>query len=164
MVKKYAIDSNIFISASRLYYPFDVAPAFWSQLVVRGSNRLVIIDRIKDEILKNEDQLSEWLKQNSGAFLSSSSGNLDVVENYSRIISSVAKNPQYKEFARVEFANAADSWLCAQAIAYSYIIVTEEKYEPHATNKIKIPNICKEFGIPYINRLQLIRELGIKFE
>lgn len=164
MDKQYAIDADVFISASRLYYPFDIAPAFWRQLVEKGSNKIVLIDKIKDEILRNEDQLSEWLQENSSSFLIRTSMDPKVIESYRRIISFVSESSHYRQIAKFEFAEAADSWLCAHASAYSYVIVTEERYEPNSRKRVKIPNVCKEFAIDYINRIQFIRELGIKFE
>ena len=32
MAEKYLLDSNIFITPHRLYYPFDFAEGFWNQL------------------------------------------------------------------------------------------------------------------------------------
>jgi len=32
MEVKYIIDANIFITAHRQIYPFDIAPGFWEQL------------------------------------------------------------------------------------------------------------------------------------
>ena len=32
MAEKYLLDSNIFITPHRLYYPFDFAQGFWDQL------------------------------------------------------------------------------------------------------------------------------------
>ena len=32
MIDKYLLDSNVFITPHRLYYPFDFAPGFWDQL------------------------------------------------------------------------------------------------------------------------------------
>ncbi len=55
MGRKYAIDANIFISASRLYYPFDVAPAFWKQLLEKGADKVILIDRICDEIFRGAE-------------------------------------------------------------------------------------------------------------
>ena len=44
------------------------------------------------------------------------------------------------------------------------IIVTEEKYEPNVKKRVKIPNVCREFGIDYIGLLEFMRELGIRFD
>ena len=84
--------------------------------------------------------------------------------NYSTIINFVQSNEQYKESAKVEFASIADSWLCAHALTYGYIVVTQEKYNPNIKNRVKIPNICEEFNITYIDLLQFMREIGIRFD
>ena len=163
MDKMYAIDANILITANRRIYPFDIAPAFWRQLIAKGSDRLILVDRVRDEILRNEDQLAKWLKENANLMSLRLSADLNVVQSYRRIINSVVENPQYKEAAKTEFAGVADSWLCAHALTYSYTVVTEEIHEPGSKRKVKIPNVCKEFSIEYINTIQFIRELGIKF-
>ena len=62
MNKKYALDANILISCNRSYYPFDIAPSFWNQLKEKGRNKVVLIDKIRDEIYENEDELSNWLE------------------------------------------------------------------------------------------------------
>ncbi len=164
MGRKYAIDANILISASRQYYPFDVAPACWTQLLEKGSNKVVLVDGIRDEILKNEDQLSKWLRENMHQFCLRSSQDPLVIVSYRKIISAVNRNSRYKEAAKREFGSVADSWVCAHALAHSHTVVTEEIYEPNRRSRVKIPDVCVEFGIDYIDRLRFIREIGIKFE
>jgi len=79
------------------------------------------------------------------------------------MISSIKSNSQYFESAKSEFASVADSWLCAHAMTYDYVIVTEETYEAFSRKKVKIPNVCREFDIKFINLLQFMREIGIRF-
>ncbi|HHY09058.1 MAG TPA: DUF4411 family protein [Firmicutes bacterium] len=164
MGRKYAIDANIFISASRLYYPFDVAPAFWKQLLEKGADKVILIDRICDEIFRGGDQLSQWLRENRHEFCLRSSQDPVVIASYREIISNVSQNLRYTEAARRQFATVADSWVCAHSLAWSYTVVTEEIHEPARQNRIKIPDVCVEFGIDYIDRLQFIRQIGIVFE
>ncbi len=164
MNDKYALDANILISSSRLFYPFDVAPAFWRQLAEKAPNRIILVDRIKDEILRNEDVLTNWLRKNMDLFVNRASSDMNVIDSYRRIISYVNGNLRYKESAKSSFAESADSWLCAHALAYFYVVVTEEIYEPNIRKEIKIPNVCREFNIRCINRLQFIRKMGIRFE
>ena len=71
-------------------------------------------------------------------------------------------NKQYYESAKVDFANTADSWLCAYALTYNYIVVTQEVYSPNIKNRIKIPNICEEFNIRYIDLFQFLKCIGIR--
>lgn len=84
-------------------------------------------------------------------------------ESYSKIITSIKANNQYKESAKADFAGSVDSWLCAHALVYSYVIATQEVYEPKVKKIVKIPNVFVEFDIPQIKLLQFVRELGIRF-
>jgi hypothetical protein len=165
MDRKYALDANILISCNRRNYPFDIAPSFWIQLSEKGSDRIILIDKIQEEIYRSEDELTKWLKgvQASNPFFVATSKDIEIIYNYSKIISSVKSNNQYFESAKSEFASVGDSWLCAHAMTYDYVIVTEETFEASIRKKIKIPNVCKEFDIKYINLLQFMRELGIRF-
>lgn len=126
MESKYIIDANVFMTAHRQRYPFDIAPSFWEQLVDKAADKMLII------------------------------------EAYREIINSVNDNEDYKQSAKDEFASIADSWLCAYAFAYGATIVTLETYQAGVKNRIKIPNVCKEFDIRYIDLLQFMREIGIR--
>ncbi|HHX50557.1 MAG TPA: DUF4411 family protein [Clostridia bacterium] len=41
------------------------------------------------------------------------------------------------ESAKNEFADIADSWLCALAMTYNYVIVTQETYKPDIKKRLK---------------------------
>ena len=164
MNKKYALDANILISCNRSYYPFDIAPSFWNQLKEKGCNKVVLIDKIREEIYGNEDELSHWLQTAESYFIIRSSSDGNILSNYSKIINFIQSSEQYKQSAKDEFASVADSWLCAHALTYEYIVVTQEKYEPNIKKQVKIPNVCEAFNIKYINLLQFMREIGIRFD
>ena len=87
---------------------------------------------------------------------------LEVIESYKIIINSINDNEQYKPSAKEEFASSADSWLCAYGLALGETIVTLEKYNAEIKNRIKIPNVCEEFKVEYIDLLQFMREVGIR--
>lgn len=164
MDRKFAIDSNILILCHRQVYPFEIAPGFWRQLIEKGDSRIILLDKVKEEISKNEDQLSEWIKDNENAFIIKEVDNPDIIRCYTKIITSVKENEIYRETAKSEFASIADSWLCAYAMAYGDIIVSNEKLEPNSKKKVKIPNICQKFDIKYIGLLQFMKELDIRFD
>src|SRR5690606_19510790 len=160
----YALDTSALISFHRSYFPFDIAPAFWRQLSQKSPGRVVLLDKEREEIDVNDDELSAWLQENDHCFIMMTAGDEKIVDAYRKIMSSVQANTQYKESAKRKFAAVADSWLCALALAYGYVVVTQEKYEPAAKKNVKIPNICREFGIPFINVLEFMRDLGIRFD
>ena len=164
MDRRFAIDTNILVSCHRQIYPFDMAPAFWRQLTEKGGQKVILIDKVREEILRNDDKLSDWLKENGDSFTIKKVDTLPVIQCYSKIITVIKRNEKYKESAKADFASVADSWLCAYAMAYDEVIVTSEKYEPEIKKKIKIPNVCKEFNLQYISLLQFMRELDIRFD
>lgn len=162
MGDKYIVDSNIFITAHRQIYPFDIAPSFWEKLAEKALDKIIIIEAVQKEILKGQDLLAEWYEREKDKFIVLGIPNQEVIKAYQKIITSINDNEQYKSSAKEEFASLTDSWLCAYGLAYAEKIVTLEKYDAEIKNKIKIPNVCKEFDIEYIDLLQFMRELGIK--
>ncbi len=46
MDKEYIIDSNILISSSRRFYPFDIMPGFWRQFLEKIDGKVVLIDKL----------------------------------------------------------------------------------------------------------------------
>ena len=162
MGDKYIIDSNIFITAHRQIYPFDVAPSFWEKLAEKATGRIIIIEAVQKEILKGQDLLAEWYEKEKGNFLVLGIPDQEVIRAYQKIIRFINDNEQYKPSAKEEFASLPDSWLCAYGLAYGETIVTLEKYQAGIKNRIKIPNVCREFEIKYIDLLQFMRDLGIR--
>ena len=162
MGNKYIVDSNIFITAHRQIYPFDIAPSFWEKLAEKASGKIIIIEAVQKEILKGQDLLAEWYEREKNKFQVLGIPEQEVIKAYQKIITSINDNEQYKQSAKEEFASLTDSWLCAYALAYGEKIVTLEKYDAEIKNRIKIPNVCKEFEIEYIDLLQFMRELRIK--
>ena len=162
MRDKYLIDANVFMTAHRQMYPFDLAPSFWNQLVKKASDRIIIIEAIQKEIRKGQDLLLEWYERECGNFTVLGMPTPEVTESYKTIINSVNDNEQYLQSAKREFASSADLWLCAYGLALGETIVTLETYDAEIKKRVKIPNVCREFGIRYIDLLQFMREMGIR--
>lgn len=163
MEGKYIVDANIFITAHRQRYPFDIAPSFWEQLVEKAAHKIIILEEVQNEILRGNDLLAEWYNEESSNFTVARIPEQDVIEAYREIINSVNNNGQYKQSAKDEFASIADSWLCAYGLAYEATIVTLETYQEGVRNRVKIPNVCREFDIRYIDMLEFMREIGMRF-
>jgi hypothetical protein len=61
--RKYLLDSNVFMQASRQYYGFETCPGFWESLIKQHEcNRVFSIKRIKLEISKGNDRLKDWVE------------------------------------------------------------------------------------------------------
>ncbi len=162
MNSKYFVDANIFITAYRIWYPFDLAPSFWDQLVHKAADRIVIIEQIEKELLVGNDLLVEWYQKQCSNFTVLKIPEPEVILAYKKLINYVNNHETYRQSAKDEFARVADSWLCAYALAYGSTIVTLEALNRNEKTKIKIPNICEEFNIRYINLQQFMRDIGIR--
>lgn len=58
----FLVDSNSFMTPFRFYYAFDLVPAYWKELNKHiNSGRIVVLDIVKDEIDKGNDDLAKWI-------------------------------------------------------------------------------------------------------
>ncbi len=165
----FILDANFFIQAHRINYPLDVATGFWKKvkdLSERG--KIISIDKVKNEIIKNEDELTDWIKTNLPESFFVNTNTAEVLSNYAQVARwANSKSTHYLPQAIAEFLNAenADAWLVAYAlsdITHNYI-VTQEISEPNKKSKIKIPDVCNHFRIKYVNTIDLFRKLGETF-
>jgi hypothetical protein len=163
----YVVDSNFFIQAHRTSYPFDVATSFWGKIINLAENGTIVsIDKVKNEIFKNDDELKQWCEINlPDNFFRDTSG---ILTTYTAIASwAVAKSSHYLPNALSEFLDAeeADAWLVSYALAdiANCIVVTHEISEPMRQNKVKIPDVCLAHGVQYCNTIQMLRKLGERF-
>ena len=159
---KYLLDSNVFIEAARRYYAFDLVPNFWDVLVDLASNgRVESIDRVKDELQRGEDKLSQWINDHfSDAF--ASTGDDDVIDSYGQIMTWVMNQTQYKQAAKEELARVADGWLVAYAHSKGRTLVTHEVPSQGSKKKVAIPDVCQAFNDSYLDTFRMLRDLGVR--
>jgi len=162
------LDACVFMQAANLYYAFDIAPRFWDQLIEHASNgRLISIDRVGKEIIgdrpRQKDRLAKWAKSEFHQWFKPTDRE-DVVEAYREVMEWVKQHPRYTPAAKAEFAKVADGWLVAFAKVEGCTLVTQEKPEPESKRKVKIPDVCEHFGVPWIDTFEMLRRLGVKFD
>lgn len=161
-IPTFVLDADVFMTAARSYYAFDVVPGFWDGLAQQAANGYVLsIDRVKIEINRGKDQLTQWANNTFHDWFDSTAPD-DIINAYRQIMKWAHSNNQFTNAAKAEFADDADGWLVAYAMAKGCVVVTNEKFDPNIKRKIKIPNVCKAFGIKYINTFEMLRILGIK--
>lgn len=162
MADVYLLDANVFIEAALRYYAFDLAPAFWQALVDNAVNgRIRSIDRVRQELVRRDDGLSDWVKHAFDSWFASTDRD-DVVEAYRQIMTWVQQQNQFLAGAKAVFAAGADGWLVAYARVHGCIIVTHERFDPHRRNGVPIPNVCRAFGVPTMDTFAMLRALGVR--
>jgi hypothetical protein len=161
----FVVDTNFFIQAHRVNYPLDVATSFWikiRELAERGV--LISIDKVHSELNKNNDALTVWCDSNlPESFFKDSS---EALAQYGQITRwALSRSDQYLSKALNEFLDAdeADAWLVSYALSHKIVLVTQEVSAPLGKAKIKIPDVCIQFGVGYINTIEMLRQLGERF-
>ncbi|WPY97660.1 DUF4411 family protein [Christiangramia sp. OXR-203] len=167
-MKKYLLDSNFFIQAHRSIYPLDIVPSFWNKTQDLASRGIIVsLDKVKTEIYDNsshEDDLKDWCTANLDVNFFESSE--QVLSNYIRIVQWVnSMSNHFNERAIQEFleTDLADPWLVAYAMENDLTIVTYEVSQPDRKNRVKIPEVCNQFGVEYVDTIKMMRELQESF-
>ena len=157
---KYFLDSGFFIQSHRGPYSIDIMPGFWDWVDEEVANgRLVSSSMVFDELIDGKDWLADWAKARKGEPLFQTPS-LDAQANLVDLSDYViTKYP--KRHADV-FLAKADPWVIAQAIAQQGKVITMEKIVASNSKKVKIPNICNEFDVEWLNTYDMMRELGAK--
>lgn len=161
----YLLDSNIFIQAKNVQYPFDIFPGFW-QWLERDMQRGLIhsIEPVFNELMRGNDELKDWVSKykDSGCFLRVDDEETQTA--YRNIVNWVySSDSKFMEYAKKEFLSVADPWLIAKAMVTNCSIVTLEKFDPNISKKIEIPNVCNVFHVNYINTIDLLRLFKVQF-
>jgi hypothetical protein len=159
----YILDANTFIEAKGRYYGMNICPAYWAWLLNAHKRREIIsIEMVKDELSAGNDELADWVKNNSSIFIPEST--VEIQEKFRKeVVSTVYGMTQMKTGSHEEFMGGADPWLIATALVTGATVVTQEVYKPDIKKKIHIPNVCKLLNVPCINTFEMLHILKAEF-
>lgn len=159
----YLLDANVFIEAKNYYYSFITFPGFWEWLdTEQDKGNIGSIKQIRDELLKGNDELAEWIKKRKDSSWFLPIDDVVTQQNLGQIATWVMSQP-FKEAAKPEFLAGGDPWLIAKAKAIGATVVTQETFDAQTKKKVKIPNVCRAFNVPYINTFGLLEQNGATF-
>ncbi|MCE9684468.1 DUF4411 family protein [Halomonas alkalisoli] len=157
----YLLDANTFIEAKNRYYSMLVCPGYWEWMLKNNvAGQVASIDMVKQELERGNDELKEWSKKNSQMFIGVSD---EKTQDTFSEIATYAASLDMKPGALDEFLGCADPWLVAKARATGAVVVTHESYIPGIKKKILIPNVCRYFGVSYMNTFELLHKLEAEF-
>jgi len=161
----FVVDSNFFIQAHRAVYPLDVVVSFWEVLRKLANDGVIIsIDKVKNEIYQNNDELKGWCKDNlPDDFFKSSE---TAIVEYGEVVAwTMSKIDHFLPKAIDEFMDSeeADAWIVSYCLKHEYLLITHEISQPGRKNKIKIPEPCKALGVSHLDTIGMFRQLGIQF-
>ena len=157
---KYCLDANVLIEAWQKYYSPKLCPDYWDVLIGLGKQGSIFLPEVVfEEITRTDDDLSKWLKRSNIPIYK-------VTEPVTICLQKIyAQNPMHKNLVdNIKTRSLADPWVIAHAMNEKATVVTkEEKVIAINSSRIKIPNVCDNMGVRWINDFEFIQELGIRF-
>jgi hypothetical protein len=158
---RYLLDANTYIQAKNQYYGMDICPAYWDWLDIQfQQGTIASVDMIGRELKDGNDELAEWAKARPGHFIKND--DISTQQIFAEVVQAVMAG-DYNAGNRDNFLAKADPWIIAKAKSIGAAVVTHESFVAPNTKKVKVPNICQQFGVPCINTFQFLRELDARF-
>ena len=156
----YWLDSSVFIEGLKGPYGFDLAPRFWIVLdEMAGEGLLACPKMVYDELSDGQDDLADWAKNRKETSLFA--GIDAVVQARFRKVCAYVIGRYPDNQSRRRFLDRADPWVIAHAIANGGAAVTHERRNPDGSAKVKIPNVCENFGVRCIDVYRMLRDRGV---
>ncbi|SKB87209.1 DUF4411 family protein [Dyadobacter psychrophilus] len=159
--KKYCLDANVLIQAWNFYYSPKFCPSYWDVLNELGkAGKIFVPNMVYEEIVRTDDDLCKWLKKSSIAIR-------DIDEKVIQCLQMIwAANPIHKTLVdNVRGRSLADPWVIAHAMCEGAAVVTkEEKVTALNASRVKIPNVCENMGVEWMNDFGLVEDIGIAFD
>jgi len=155
----YCLDANVLIQAWQKYYSPIICPGYWdvlNQLGVEG--KIFVCQEVFDEIIKTEDDLSKWLKASDIPVKKATESVIEKLKDIYQI------PVHLKLVDNTKNRSLADPWVIAHAMDNNSVVVTkEEKVTQSNSTKVKIPNVCDNMDVRWINDFEFVKELNFSF-
>lgn len=152
----YLVDTNVLIEGARRY-PFAIFPGYWRELAhLSASGKILFHERVKDEIVKWDDEVSHWFKSEVDPASVLKTSNEEVLAYRELVVWVGSRTPKYKPGAVQEFLSVADSWLVASAKSRGLQIVTYEVGAPEGKKRVKIPDAADAFQVRCLDPVQML--------
>lgn len=153
---KYTIDSCSLIRLKEVY-PLDIFSPVWeviSKLAATG--QLISCEEIYDELEAmegEEDEVLLWAKEHRSIFHPLDGPTQEKVKEM------LASYPNLLDLKKSK--SSGDPFLIATAMKHGCIVVSDEN-PSGGPGKVKIPDVCRLYGVGCIRLLDMLRAEGVK--
>jgi len=149
---RYWLDANVLIEAHRRSYPFGIAVSFWAWLGKQVEDGIIVCPRsVYQEIAEQEnhkDEIARWVQNRRDKLC---------VMLLEHVFEKYAPEQAYA------FARGGDVWVIAHARDDAGTVVTLESDLRPASQKARIPDVCKQFDVKCVNTVEMLKLLKARF-
>ncbi len=162
MKGRYWIDANAFIWGAREPYPLPGAGSYWSwfeKMVNAGkitTHKMVIDEVLAGAKAADTEPIVPWVKTRKSKLSDPSADTQECTDLIGKLCE--FSYDEFGEAKTIEFTKGADLFLIARAKLDRGAVVTQES----DTKKVRIPTVCRKFGVPYKTLFQMNKELNMK--
>jgi hypothetical protein len=146
----YSLDTSGFLDAWVRHYPIDVFPTVWERFdrAARGG-LLFASDEVLHELEKKDDDAYAWMKSRPEMIVAFDR------QIEAEVIAFMTRFPRLVD--QKKGRSGGDPFVIAVAKLGGHTVITGE-YPTGKLDVPKIPDVCKELGIPCVRLLQFFRE------
>jgi hypothetical protein len=146
----YSLDTSGFLDAWLRHYPIDVFPSIWDRIDGAARNGVLIAsDEVLRELEKKDDDAHLWMKIRPHMIVPFDT------QIEAEVIGLMTRFPRLVDTKKGR--SGGDPFVIAVAMVRSLTVITGE----NATGNLavpRIPDVCKDLGIPCIRMLDFFRE------
>ena len=167
-MRRYLLDSNIYINFYDRFYRIKHFPTFW-EILPTILNNCVVIPKIVTAENYQDPWFNSWLDTNCDGIVLN---HKDYAQQWGEILQYISDSPLYKPEALSSdkgwaHVRIADPWIVAIAKAENLTLVTNENRNPNLnglnpSKAAKIPDICDDLGIRCIDMNTFFEEISLQ--
>lgn len=148
----FCFDTSAILDAWVRHYPPDVFPTIWERMdqAARGG-QIFVIDEVVTELKRKDDGIFKWIEDRESMIVSIET---DV---QSCLVEIMTKYPRLVDTKKNR--SGCDPWVIALARARGLSVVSAEKASGSLI-KPKIPDVCKDLAVPYVEVVDFFRKQG----
>ena|SRR5450759_3950256 len=150
------------LQAANTYYHFRHVAGFWEWLSIKVQEGTVRTASLVADEIDFPQELVDWVEEQAAAGFYVDVSRGDIQSKLSEIAAWVVEQPFGAQHI-AKFLNGADPWITAAAAVDGATVVTQEQPVPYNSKKIKIPNVCRAFGVRCVDTFQMNDELKASF-
>jgi hypothetical protein len=156
------VDANVFIWGSNVPYPFNRAKGYWRWFARKIEEGIIVTHaKVYEEVVrgsakKEDEPIIRWMKtrKDDGLRIKSSKEDQLLVGQICTRAFQILGHVKAQEFIK-----GADPFLIAHAkLDLGFVVTQESKRKEH-----RIPQLCREFGVDYINLYEMNEALQAEY-